>query len=442
MAEDVSRGAVEDRRLPGTPRPLRLCLFGAAGDTGNLGVSALMHSCLGGVSRFAPDAAFTVFDNGWGVRPAVARFGEREFAYTRSGARMSRRYHRPESFLNMRVSAALGGLRNPGARTILDADAVWDISGGDSFGEIYGQRHLVAIAEPKRLAPRLHKPLILMPQTYGPFPTREWRDEAARMLRESELAWARDERSFDVMKELLGHAFDARRHRVGVDVAFALERTRPEHLDERLADWFERHDRPVVGINVSGLLYNDPDARERFDLGLDYGELIRGLVGRFLSETDARIVLVSHVIPTEVHAESDLVAARDVVRRFEAQQDRIAVLGEGLEPTEIKWVMAQLDWFSGARMHATIGAMSSLVPTAGLAYSLKMQGVFESCGQGESMADMRGATADAVAATVWRSWEERARAKSLLEEHVPAVRDRALEELFETLEVTAHAVAG
>lgn len=36
------------------------------------------------------------------------------------------------------------------------------------------------------------------------------------------MAWARDERSFDVLKDLLGDAFDPLRHRSGVDVAFGL----------------------------------------------------------------------------------------------------------------------------------------------------------------------------------------------------------------------------
>ena len=69
-------------------RPLRICLFGAAGDTGNLGVSALMHSVLGGIARYTPEAEVTVFDNGWGVRTAEARSEGGSFAYTRCGARM------------------------------------------------------------------------------------------------------------------------------------------------------------------------------------------------------------------------------------------------------------------------------------------------------------------------------------------------------------------
>jgi polysaccharide pyruvyl transferase WcaK-like protein len=425
-----------------TARPLRLCLFGAAGDTGNLGVSALMHSVLGGVARHAPDAEVTVFDNGWGVRPAAARAEGKSFAYRRCGARMSRRYHRPESYANMRAAHLLGGLWNAGARAMRRADAIWDISGGDSFADIYGDRHLRAIAEPKRLALHMGRPLVLLPQTYGPFRTKYWRGEAAMLLRRSALAWARDERSFAAMKELLGTDFDPSRHRAGVDVAFALESYEPgQPLPEPVGEWLRAGDRPLVGINVSGLIYNDPGSRERFELTLDYRELLESLVRRFLDETDARVLLLSHVLPTEVKIESDHDAASDLRERLEpALRERVALTPPDLDQSETKWVIGKLDWFCGTRMHATIGAMSNCVPTAGLAYSIKMQGVFETCGQGESMADLRGGDTASVLAQLWRSWGNRAQARRVLQETIPAVRELARNELFETLEVSARDV--
>ncbi len=52
--------------------PLRLCLFGAAPDTGNLGVSALCYAVVGGLARHEPAPDLTVFDEGTGVRAATA----------------------------------------------------------------------------------------------------------------------------------------------------------------------------------------------------------------------------------------------------------------------------------------------------------------------------------------------------------------------------------
>jgi len=77
-----------------------------------------------------------------------------------------------------------------------------------------------------------------------------------------------------------------------------------------------------------------------------------------------------------------------------------------------------------------------MVPTTGLAYSLKYRGVFESCGLGDTMADMRELDGDGVMRRVWQSWEERAAAKRTLAERIPSVRARALDELRETIEFT------
>ena len=431
-----------ERSILRTKRPMRLCLFGAAGDTGNLGVSALKDSVLGAIARFAPDTKVTVFDNGWGVRPAEARFEGGPFAYERCGARMSRRYHRRESYANMRVSSFFGGLGNPGVRAVREADAIWDISGGDSFGDVYGERTLRMISEPKRMALREARPLVLLPQTYGPFRTPKGRALARRILSASRLAWARDQHSFEALKTLLEADFDPERHRAGVDVAFALEAREPARpLPELAASWLRERDRPVVGINVSGLIYNDPAAAERFGLSAEYRELLRALAERFLRETEARVLFVSHVLPTQVLAESDLDAARDLSAALDgAFSGRWALLPAGLDQSETKWVLGQLDWFCGTRMHATIGSMSSRVPTAGLAYSLKMQGVFETCGQGARVADLRRLDTAAALDEVWHSWEEREASRAILEREVPAVHDRSLAQLLETLEVTAESV--
>ena len=47
--------------------------------------------------------------------------------------------------------------------------------------------------------------------------------EAAH-IRQAAMCWARDARSFETLKELLGDYFDPQRHRCGVDVAFAWSR--------------------------------------------------------------------------------------------------------------------------------------------------------------------------------------------------------------------------
>ena len=56
---------------------------------------------------------------------------------------------------------------------------------------------------------------------------------------------------------------------------------------------------------------------------------------------------------------------------------QIRVLPEGLNASEIKWIISQCSAFIGARTHSTIAALSSSVPTISLGYSLKAKGINE-----------------------------------------------------------------
>ncbi len=87
----VSQAPAANGRRLRTDRPIRICMFGAAGDTGNLGVSALLHSALGGIANGSPDTEVIVFDNGWGMRSAETDVNGESFSYRLCGARMSRR---------------------------------------------------------------------------------------------------------------------------------------------------------------------------------------------------------------------------------------------------------------------------------------------------------------------------------------------------------------
>lgn len=55
------------------------------------------------------------------------------------------------------------------------------------------------------------------------------------------------------------------------------------------------------------------------------------------------------------------------------------------DPIQAKSYISEFDLFLGSRMHATIAALSSGVPTIPLAYSRKFRGVFEPLGYDETI---------------------------------------------------------
>lgn len=401
---------------------IRLCLAGASIGNGNRGVEALGRSVLDVIDAVAPGGQVTAFDDGWGVRPDTSgRYPSTTVEF--AGVRTSRRWHRPESWARIRVAQAFGGRGNPVATRIARADAVADISGGDSFTDLYGPVRLNSVAAPKLAAVRAGRPLVLLPQTYGPFDTPEGQVLAQRLIRSASLAYARDPHSYQRLLELAGPGADTSRLRDGVDVAFALRPRRPAaHVADVVEAWAA--DEVVAGVNVSGLL-RDAAGRERFGLAGDYVATMTELV-RALIAAGARVLLVPHVQVPGGQGESDIAAIEQVLGELTpAERERAAVVPPELDAAELKWCIARCDWFAGSRMHATIGALSSRVPAFGYAYSLKTLGVFETCGMGAQVADAREVAGPAAVEAMTASFHARSTSRDLLAETVPGVVDRA-----------------
>lgn len=410
---------------------VRFVLAGAAIGNGNRGVEALGRSVVDGVHREQPGARLSVLDDGWGVRPDLSgRQPGTHVEYV--GVRRSRRWHRPESWAQVTVAQATIPRFNPVARRIQEADAVLDLSAGDSFTDLYGPARLRTVTAPKEAALRAGRPLVLLPQTYGPFESAESRRLAGRIIRSATAAYARDPWSFDRMVELAGPDADPFRLHDGVDVAFALEPRRPREAVADLVDGLG--DQPTAGVNVSGLL-QDRQAHEQFGIAGDYLDTMTALV-RSLVAAGAHVVLVPHVHAPGGGGESDL-GAIDRVRASltGAEQERTSVLPADLDASEVKWCISRTDWFVGSRMHATIAALSTLTPAAAYAYSDKTQGVFDTCHMGDHVVDARRWGGHEAIDRLLHSYEARETTRSALAEHATPTVARSREQLRDVLSV-------
>ena len=408
---------------------LQVVLAGAAIGNGNRGVEALGRSVADAVQRDSPGARLSILDDGWGARPDTSgRHAGIEVEYV--GVRQSRRWHRPESWAQVRAAQATAPALNPVARRIRDADAVLDLSAGDSFTDLYGPTRLRTVTLPKEAALHAGRPLVLLPQTYGPFTTTGARELARRLIRSATLAYARDPWSYEQLLELAGPDADASRLRNGVDVAFALQPRRPA---EQVAARVERLAAgPLVGVNVSGLLL-DPAAHARFGLAGDYLDTTAALVTA-LVDAGAHVLLVPHVHLPGGGGESDVRAIASVRERLDdARRSRTTVLSPDLDAAEVKWCISRLDWFVGSRMHATIAALSTLTPVAAYAYSDKTRGVFETCGVGEQCLDARQVAGPEAVERMLAAYHDRARTVALLAEHATGTVDRSRSQLRDVL---------
>lgn len=414
-------------------REYKVAIFGASPDTPNMGVSALFVSLIHELFQaFSGHISFVVFDFQRGYRKNDVLINNNRISCEFFGARGGRKYHLPENLHSMLFLSNFGRFGtqfNRGLKLLDTCDAVIDVSGGDSFSDIYGGKRFSAILLPKLIAAKLGKPLILAPQTYGPFKDKKVLHASTSAIKSASMVWARDEESFGIIKKILGKSFNPSIHLCGVDMAFKLPlQPALDTLDQTTARWIaESKEHPVIGFNISGLIYHDPAAaKSHYEFIVDYNQTVFQFIKKVLTDTDCRVLLIPHVMDVGGHYESDALACHQVISQLdESYQNRIAVTPTNLNQSQVKWIISNMQWFCGTRMHATIAALSTATPAASISYSDKTRGVFATCGQEHHVFDPRILDADAIVSGLFKSLQCRDQTKSSLESQLVPVMNQA-----------------
>lgn len=241
-------------------------------------------------------------------------------------------------------------------------DLILDIGEGDSFSDIYGGKRFIKLCLTKIFALRAGKPLVLLPQTIGPFEGVFSRLVANQIMRRVHYVYPRDQASLDYLQS----AIPNRSFRQYLDLAFNLPYDSVHFMSGKTH----------VGLNISALLWHGGYTHTNmFKLGLNYRQVMEDIIQFFLSKGDVTVHLVPHVVLSD-----DLVIADDYVVAEQIHRDvPETVLPPAFRtPIEAKSYISGLDFLVGARMHACIAAYSSGVPVVPMAYSRKFSGLFVS----------------------------------------------------------------
>jgi len=325
----------------------RVGFLGIQCDTANLGLAALTYSTAAIVDEMVPpDTEFVLFSIN-----SDASIDE---------MRRTLGIHRPISavpFWHKRPLAMAHSIRQ-----ISRCDVVVDLTGGDSFSDIYGGKRLLRKLIHKELVLATRTPLVLGPQTYGPLRRAAWKPWYRHVVERAALVVARDELSARFVGTLT-----QRPVHVSTDVAVVLP-------------WTSRQ-RPSgtrVAFNVSGLLWDGGyTGANQFSLATDYRAYCHGVVAGLLADGH-EVHLVPHVLTRdwEGGVEDDVAAAKQLMQSHPA----CTLAPPFVSPVDAKSHIATADVFIGSRMHATIAAFTAGVPTIPAAYSRKFAGFFGNVG--------------------------------------------------------------
>lgn len=279
-------------------------------------------------------------------------------------------------------------------RAIARCDLVCDIGGGDSFTDIYGFRRFFSMWMTKFRSLIAGKPLILSPQTVGPFDTWWSRPLARAVMNRAALVVSRDAPSTRFLEDMQVRSPIVE----ATDVAMGLG------YDPTLVSGEEDPALVKVGLNVSGLLFNNGYTQSnQFGLKVDYAALVREIMAWFTTRPEIELHLVPHVQSDHIALEDDRRVSETLCSEFPG----VRLAPVFASPGEAKSYIAQMDFFMGARMHATIAAFSTEVPVLPMAYSRKFIGVFGTLGY-THVADCKTESSGAILAKVQESYLNRA----------------------------------
>jgi polysaccharide pyruvyl transferase WcaK-like protein len=422
-------------------KPVRIGLLGASFDTGNMGVSALAESSIKLILNRWPEAEIILLGSGHIPGQYCLTLSGKEICFQTLPIRFSKNILLPCHFLRFVLDALLTKLlhasrlkdalvnRNQHFKLLFETDLVADITAGDSFSDIYGFRRFFLGFLCKWLVIFLGKKLVLLPQTYGPFKGLLTRKMARYILNKAAVVYSRDRAGVEYVRKALNINTDAGKIRSVPDVAFVLDARKPDNLDVASLSEICQANTPVVGLNISGLLFNQAHTmKDAFGLKVNYQDLMHKIVKLFVEEEKTRLILIPHVFPQRgLEVENDFYACKNVYEQVpDKDKNRIMLVETRHNHNELKYIIGLCSFFIGSRMHACIAAISQNVPAIGLAYSNKFEGVFEQVGIGELAIDLRAETEDTILSRIRQAFARRDTTAQELSMRVPKAQKEVL----------------
>lgn len=414
-----------------------ICLLGVSFGANNMGMNALTAGTLKAFIKRYPQGELFLLEYGKAHVRYNVHMAEEVIPVELLNIRFSRKFYLSNNIAFLLMMAIWARLipfkqigkqmiaRNLWLSRVVDADIVASMAGGDSFSDIYGLGRLLYVSLPQLLALLLGKKVVVLPQTIGPFQSVVGKTIAKTLLRRAVRIYSRDHEGVAKTRELIGWSDPDERVRFCYDVGFVLDPVKPKNMGLQLNNRKEK-ERPLVGLNISGLLYIGGYSRNNmFGLKIVYKELIPDLIDLMIRKNKAAVILVPHVFCD--YGESDSLVCQEVYSSLKERYDGRLLIADGeYNQSEIKYVIGLCDFFIGSRMHACIAALSQSVPTVSIAYSSKFIGVMQSIGVAELVADPRNIGKEKIFDLICDAFDHKDRLRAHLERTVPGVKETVL----------------
>jgi colanic acid/amylovoran biosynthesis protein len=270
------------------------------------------------------------------------------------------KYDLIETFIERRVLSVFGVKnKNKLSKLFNNTSSFYNVNGGDSFSDIYGWKQFYNYAIPSIIAIMCKVDLVLLPQTIGPFNGVFVRIISRWILKNSKKVFIRDE---VFSKQLDNWKI---KYELSSDLSYFMKPQLVKNIDIKKGS---------VGINISGLMYFNRYEKLAGQFNL-YPQMLQKIITYF-QENDFQIYLIPHTYCLNNSIDDDdLRASQDFFSKI-ANKQNIIIIDQDYNAPQLKYIISNMNYFLGSRMHACFAALFTNVPTIGIAYSDKFVGSF------------------------------------------------------------------
>jgi polysaccharide pyruvyl transferase WcaK-like protein len=272
---------------------------------------------------------------------------------------------------------------------------------------------------------RMGKPLVLFPQSFGPFHFLPSRIASRLVLDECDYILPRDAESRDQLQRigLRGPLVIP-----AVDVAVLQPRAPSSEARRLLGEYFlDDRERPIIAVSAMCWSYMKARGPTRHP---QYVRAMATACDMLYETTGADIAFICTNLRQEGCREDDLRVARDIRELMRHGRD-CAILDTLYTPAQMKGILGLCEMALVTRMHACIFASGAYTPTVAVSYEFKLREYMRAVGLEEYVVDIDRVTPEGLAHLARTCWNSREAVRYRLIQGMPDQRARVLDAVRE-----------
>lgn len=281
------------------------------------------------------------------------------------------------------------------------------------------------------LATLSNKPIVISAASIGTFKKRITKMLARYVLNRVDVIEVREERTLEYLDSLnISHP----NIYLTADLAFLMDPASKERINSIFSvEGLQDVKKPIFGVTPSYILhkYAFPEISSLEKKEEEYNNIIIKTINYLTEKYDCTVLLIPHAAaPNFATKNDDQTLSREIYEKVK-ENVNIKLIHGDYDADELKGIISRCDLFIGCRMHATIAATSTHVPTVALVYGHKSHGI---------LGKMLGLEANIIAVEDYDppelyskliskidfAWQNRDQIRDQLEEKIESTQHQAL----------------